>query len=304
MIDTNAVVLLLAATLALAAPLLFAALGELISERAGILNINLEAMMLGGAFCGVWAASAAASLFAGFVGAALAGVLIAAIHGVLCIALRAEQVVSGVALNILVLGATTYGVGAVFGSNVSRSVETLTALPIPFLSDLPLVGRVLFDQTATTYIAFLLVPLIWWAINRTVVGLALQATGEQATAAMSMGINIRLVRWTALLTCGALAGIGGGQLTLAGLGTFTQNVTAGRGFIALAAVVFGRWTPSGAMVAILLFTIIEALQVRAQILGINLPYQFLVMAPYLATIMALALFMKSMKAPRGLGINI
>jgi len=304
MIDTNAVVLLLAATLALAAPLLFAALGELISERAGILNINLEAMMLGGAFCGVWAASATASLFAGFVGAALAGVLIAAIHGVLCIALRAEQVVSGVALNILVLGATTYGVGAVFGSNVSRSVETLTALPIPFLSDLPLVGRVLFDQTATTYIAFLLVPLIWWAINRTVVGLALQATGEQATAAMSMGINTRLVRWTALLTCGALAGIGGGQLTLAGLGTFTQNVTAGRGFIALAAVVFGRWTPSGAMVAILLFTIIEALQVRAQILGINLPYQFLVMAPYLATILALALFMKSMKAPRGLGINI
>jgi general nucleoside transport system permease protein len=304
MIDANAVVLLLAATLALAAPLLFAALGELISERAGILNINLEAMMLGGAFCGVWAASATASLFAGFVGAALAGIVIAAIHGVLCIALRAEQVVSGVALNILVLGATTYGVGAVFGSNVSRSVETLTALPIPFLSGLPFAGRVLFDQTATTYIAFLLVPLMWWAINRTVVGLALQATGEQATAAMSMGVNIRLVRWTALLTCGALAGIGGGQLTLAGLGTFTQNVTAGRGFIALAAVVFGRWTPSGAMVAILLFTIIEALQVRAQILGINLPYQFLVMAPYLATILALALFMKRMKAPRGLGINI
>src|SRR5258705_303303 len=155
MIDTNAVVLLLAATIALAAPLLFAALGELISERAGILNINLEAMMLGGAFCGVWVASVTASLFAGFVGAALAG------------------------------------------------------------------------------------------------------------------INIRLVRWTALLTCGALAGIGGGQLTLAGLGTFTQNVTAGRGFIALAAVVFGRWTPSGAMVAILLFTTIESLQVRAQILGIN-----------------------------------
>jgi ABC-type uncharacterized transport system permease subunit len=303
MIDANAVVLLLAATIALAAPLLFAALGELISERAGILNINLEAMMLGGAFCGVWVASVTASLFAGFVGAALAGIVVATIHGVLCIILRAEQVVSGVAINILVLGATTYGAGAVFGSNISRSVETLTAWPIPFLSDLPLVGRVLFDQTATTYIAFLLVPFIWWGINRTVVGLALQATGEQAAAAMSMGINIRLVRWTALLTCGALAGIGGGQLTLAGLGTFTPNVTAGRGFIALAAVVFGRWTPSGAMVAILLFTIIESLQVRAQILGINVPYQILVMAPYLATIIALALFMKRMKAPRGLGVN-
>jgi simple sugar transport system permease protein len=303
MIDTNAIVLLLAATMAFAAPLLFAALGELISERAGILNINLEAMMLGGAFCGVWAASVTASLFAGFVAAALAGIAIATIHGVLCIALRAEQVVSGVALNILVLGLTTYGAGAIFGSNIGRSMDTLTAWPIPFLSDLPLVGRILFEQTATTYIAFLLVPLVWWGINRTVVGLALQATGEQAAAALSMGINIRLVRWTALLTCGALAGIGGGQLTLAGLGTFTQNVTAGRGFIALAAVVFGRWTPSGAMVAILLFTLIEALQVRAQILGINLPYQFLVMAPYLATIIALAVFMKRMNAPRGLGIN-
>jgi len=262
MIDTNAIVLLFTATIALASPLLFAALGELISERAGILNINLEAMMLGGAFCGVWAASATTSLFAGFVGAGLAGVIIAAVHGVLCIVLRAEQVVSGVALNVL------------------------------------------FNQTAATYIAFLLVPLVWWGINRTVAGLALQATGEQPAAAISMGINVRLSRWIALLTCGALAGIGGGQLTLAGLGTFTPNVTAGRGFIALAAVVFGRWTPSGAMVAILLFTLIESLQVRAQILGIKLPYQVLVMAPYLATIIALALFMKRMKAPRGLGINV
>jgi ABC-type uncharacterized transport system permease subunit len=303
MIDINAVVLLLAATIALAAPLLYAALGELVSERAGILNINLEAMMLGGAFCGVWVTSITDSLFAGFVGAALAGMVIAAMHGVLCIVLGAEQVVSGVALNILVLGATTYGAGAVFGSNISRSVDTLPVWALPFLSDLPLVGRVLFDQTATTYIAFLLVPIVWWGINRTVVGLALQATGEQASAAISMGINIQFVRWAALLTCGALAGIGGGQLTLAGLGTFTQNVTAGRGFIALAAVVFGRWTPTGVMVAILLFTTIESLQVRAQILGINLPYQVLVMAPYLATIMALALFMKRMKAPRGLGIN-
>jgi len=304
MIDTNAIVLLFTATIALASPLLFAALGELISERAGILNINLEAMMLGGAFCGVWAASATTSLFAGFVGAGLAGVIIAAVHGVLCIVLRAEQVVSGVALNILVLGTTTYGAGAVFGSNIGRSVDTLVAWPIPFLSDLPLIGPVLFDQTVATYIAFLLVPLVWWGINRTVAGLALQATGEQPAAAISMGINVRLSRWIALLTCGALAGIGGGQLTLAGLGTFTPNVTAGRGFIALAAVVFGRWTPSGAMVAILLFTLIESLQVRAQILGIKLPYQVLVMAPYLATIIALALFMKRMKAPRGLGINV
>jgi ABC-type uncharacterized transport system permease subunit len=304
MIDTSAIVLLFAATIALAAPLLFAALGELISERAGILNINLEAMMLGGAFCGVWVASITTSLLAGFIGAALAGIVIAAIHGVLCIILRAEQVVSGVALNILVLGTTTYGAGAVFGSNVGRSVDTLIAWPVPFFCDAPLIGRILFNQTVATYIAFLLVPLIWWGINRTIAGLALQGTGERPAAAISMGINVRLTRWVALLTCGALAGVGGGQLTLAGLGTFTPNVTAGRGFIALAAVVFGRWTPSGVMVAILLFTLVESLQVRAQILGIKLPYQVLVMAPYLVTIIALAVFIKRMKAPHGLGMNV
>lgn len=301
--DISALVLLLAATMALAAPLLFAALGELISERAGILNINLEAMMLGGAFCGVWVASLTASLLAGFVGAALAGIAIAVVHGVLCIVLRAEQVVSGVALNILVLGATTYAAGAAFGSNTGRSVQTLSIWPIPLLSDLPFVGRILFEQTAMTYVAFLLIPLVWWIVNRTVAGLALQAAGEQAAGATSMGINVRRVRWGAILTCGALAGIGGGQLTLAGLGAFTPNVTAGRGFVALAAVVFGRWRPFGTMVAIILFTLIESLQIRAQILGISLPYQVLVMTPYLVTILALALFAKRMRAPRELGTN-
>jgi general nucleoside transport system permease protein len=301
---SDALALLLAATIALAAPLLFAALGELISERAGILNINLEAMMLSGAFFGVWAASFTSSLSAGFLGAALAGVAVASVHGILCIALGAEQVVSGVALNILVLGATTYGARAVFGPNVGRSVDTLGPWPIPVLSDLPFIGPALFSQTVGTYAAFLLVPLVWWSINRTVMGLALQATGEQAAGARSMGINVRRVRWIALLTCGALAGIGGGQLTLAGLGTFTQNVTAGRGFIALAAVVFGRWTPGGTMAAVLLFTLVESLQIRAQILGINVPYQLLIMAPYLVTILALALFMKRMRAPHGLGTNV
>ncbi len=201
-----------------AAPLLFAALGELISERAGVLNINLEAMMLGGAFCGVWAASLTASLLAGFIGAALAGIAIATLHGVLCIALRAEQVVSGVALNILVLGATTYAAGAIFGSDASRSVQTLSVWPVPFLSELPVIGRILFEQTAMTYVAFLLIPLVWWILNRTVAGLALQAVGEQAAGATSMGINVHGVRWMALLACGALAGIGGGQLTSGGSG--------------------------------------------------------------------------------------
>jgi general nucleoside transport system permease protein len=150
---------------------------------------------------------------------------------------------------------------------------------------------------------FLLVPALWWALDRSSVGLALKAAGERPAAAESLGVRVHLVRWGALLFCGALAGIGGAQLTLAGLGAFTQNVTAGRGFIALAAVVFGRWRPMGTMVAVLLFALADAFQIRAQALGIHIPYQFLVMLPYLVTIVALAGLIRRMRPPSALGVN-
>ncbi|MEQ8967579.1 MAG: ABC transporter permease [Azospirillaceae bacterium] len=295
--------LLVASAIAFAAPLIFAAMGELISEKAGVINIQLDGMMLAGAFTGTWAALASGSLLVGFVGAAAGGAAVAAIHGTLCLGLKADQVVSGVVLNILILGLTTFGIGAVFASDMGNAAPTLKPLPIPLLSDIPVIGRALFTQTPTVYLALLTVPAVWWLINRTTVGLALQAAGEAPGSARSMGIRVGRLRWAALIACGALAGIGGGQLVLAGLGTFTQNVTAGRGFIALAAVVFGRWRPVGALVAVLLFTTVEAVQVRAQVLGIELPYQFLVMAPYVATLVALTLFTGRSRPPRALGSN-
>jgi ABC-type uncharacterized transport system permease subunit len=300
----DALALLLSATLGLAAPLLYAALGETISEKAGVINIGLESMMLAGAFCGVWSCFASHSLPVGFIGAALAGAAVALLHGIVCFVFRAEQVVSGVVSNILVLGLTTYGIGAVFGSNLSLAVPTLADVPLPLLSRIPFLGRAVFTQNVMVYGAFLLVPVVWWAIHRMAPGLAVQAAGELPAAAISMGVNVARVRWLALLICGALAGIGGGQLTLAGLGTFTQNVTAGRGFIALAAVVFGRWEPVGAMIAVLLFTVAEAVQIRAQVFGIHLPYQFLVMSPYLVTTIALAIFVGRVRPPRYLGVNL
>jgi len=302
-VDISAAILLLAATVAFAAPLIFAALGELISEKTGVINIELDGMMLAGAFCGVWAALDSGSLTIGFIGAALGGVLVALAHGLLCFVFRAEQVVSGVVLNILVLGLTTFGIGPIFGADLGRAAPTLQPISLPYLSDLPIVGRALFSQTPTVYLAFLLVPAAWWLINRTTFGLALQAVGEAPAAGLSMGIKVRRLRWFALIACGALAGIGGSQLTLAGLGTFTQNVTAGRGFIALAAVIFGSWQPFGTLLAVLLFTLVEAIQVRAQALGIHLPYQFLVMAPYVVTILALAVFVGRSRPPRALGTN-
>lgn len=301
--DLNAVTLLLAATVAFAAPLIYAAMGELVAEKTGVINIQLEGMMLAGAFAGVWAALASGSLIAGFAAAAAAGALVALAHGILCLVFRAEQVVSGVVLNIMVLGLTTFAIGPVFGSNLGNAAPTLQPLPIPYLADIPVIGRALFSHNLMVYLALLLVPAVWFVIHRTTTGLALQAAGEAPAAATSMGIRVRRVRWLALLACGALAGIGGGQLTLAGLGTFTQNVTAGRGFVALAAVVFGRWRPLGTLVAVLLFTFVEAIQVRAQVLGISLPYQFLVMAPYLVTVIALALFVRRSRPPSALGVN-
>lgn len=301
--DAHFISLLLAAAVGLAAPLLFAALGELVSETAGVINIELEGLMLAGAFCGVYGAFVSHSIVVGFVAAAVGGLLIAAIHGLVCFVFRANQVVSGVVLNIFVLGLTTYGLATVFESNLTKSVATLADLRIPLLADIPVVGSALFSQNAMVYVVFLLVPALWWTLDRSSVGLVLKAAGERPAAAESLGVRVRLVRWGALLFCGALAGTGGAQLTLAGLGAFTQNVTAGRGFIALAAVVFGRWRPMGTMLAVLLFAVADAFQIRAQALGIHIPYQFLVMLPYLVTIVALAGLIRRMRPPSALGAN-
>jgi general nucleoside transport system permease protein len=174
---------------------------------------------------------------------------------------------------------------------------------IPGLSDIPVLGPAVFDQGVTVYVAFLLVPAVWWLLNRTTAGLALKAAGERPTAAESLGVNVGRVRWLATLVAGLAAGIGGGQLALASIGFFTQNMTAGRGFIALAAVIFGRWKPVPTAAAVVLFAIADAFQVRAQALGIDVPYQFLVMLPYLVTLIALAGLLQRMRPPAALATN-
>lgn len=295
--------LLLVAGIALAAPLLYAAIGELISETAGVINIQLEGMMLVGAFCGVLAGMTTGSVAVGFVGGAVGGIALAALHGLLCFVFRANQVVSGVLLNVLALGLTTFGLVTVLDDNAGKAVTTLERIEIPLLSTIPVIGPALFRQNAMVYVALLLVPVVWYGLRRTAVGLALRAAGERPDAAESLGVNVTLTRWSALVTCGALAGIGGSQLVLAGLGAFTQNVTAGRGFIALAAVVFGRWRPLGTLVAVLLFAVADAFQVRAQALDIDVPYQFLVMLPYAVTIIGLVVMIGRARAPQALGTN-
>lgn len=300
--DERFLSLLLVAAVASSAPLLLAAMGELISETAGVINIGLEAMMLSGAFGGVLGAYLSGDALIGFLCAALAGGLVASVHGILCFVFRANQVVSGVALNILALGATTFLLATLLGG-VSRAVAGLPRAEVPVLSSIPVIGQAFFNQNLMVYVAYALVPLTWYLLNRTAAGLALRAAGERPEAAESLGVGVVRVRWVALLTCGSLAGIGGGLLALAGLGFFTQNLTAGRGFIALAAVVFGRWKPGGSAVAVLLFAVADAFQVRAQALSLGIPYQLLVALPYLVTLIALAGLLRRMRPPAALGLN-
>lgn len=294
---------LFVATISLGAPLLLAALGELISETAGVINIELEGMMLCGAFAGVLGAHDSGSVVAGFAAAAVGGLLIAGIHGVTSLAARANQVVSGIVLNIFALGLTTFLLATVLGP-INQPVASLNPIRIPGLSSIPLVGKAFFDQNVVVYAAYLAVPVLWWVLNRTTVGLVLKAAGERPQAAESLGVRVLRVRWLALLACGILAGLGGGLLALAGIGFFTQNMTAGRGFIALAAVIFGRWRPFGTAAAVLLFALADAFQIRVQALGIvHIPFQFLVMLPYLVTLIALAGLLRRMRPPSALGVN-
>lgn len=301
--DNSQVSLFLVASIALSAPLLYAAVGELVSEIAGVINIQLEGMMLSGAFCAVLGAHFSHSIAVGLVIGALGGVALAALHGLVCFVFRANQIVSGVILNILALGATSFGLSVAFGNGEHVSVDTIGRLKIPLLSDIPVVGQALFHQTFLVYIGFLLVPAVWWFLNRTAAGLRVQASGERAEAADSLGVDVLRTRWTALIACGVLAGLGGAQLTLAGVGTFTDNITAGRGFIALAAVVFGRWKPLGTFVAVLVFALADGLSIRAQSLGVHIPNQLLLMLPYVVTLIALAGLVRRMRPPAQLGLN-
>lgn len=297
------VTLLLVSAVSVGTPLLFTSLGELISETTGVINIELEGMMLCGAFFGILGAYWTGGVVGGFVCAAVGGALLAALHGLICFVFRANQVVSGVILNIFALGITSFLLSTVLAERVSKSITHLADVKIPLLASIPAIGPSFFDQDVMVYAALLLVPAIWWLLNRTSLGLAMKAAGERPQAAESLGVDVVRTRWAALLVCGGLAGLGGGQLAIAGIGYFTENMTAGIGYIALAAVIFGRWRAFGVLGAVLLFAIADAFQIRASALGVHIPYQFLAMLPYLVTLVALAGLLRRASPPAALATN-
>ena len=277
------------ATVRTATPLALAALGETVVERAGVINIGLEGVIIAGAF-GAAAAAGVAGVSGAFATAACAGVLCAAVFGTLVITLRADQIVAGTALTLLALGVTGLLYRSLFGTaGVALTIPTAKPIAIPLLSVVPVVGHAFFMQPVTTYVVYLLVPLAAWWLSRTQAGLSLRAVGENPAAAIAAGGSPDQVRWMAVLFGGALGGLSGGCLVIAQVGTFAEGMSAGRGFIAIAIVALGRWSPRGVAVAALLFGAASALQFAFQALGwTSVPYQLFLALPYLLTLAALA----------------
>lgn len=289
-----------AAALRMATPLIFASLGGLYSERSGIVNIALEGMMLTGAFFAMLVTYFAGNPWVGLLGAMAAGGIVASIHAVVCIRYRANQVVSGTAINIFAGGLTIYLLRLVFQrSGTSDAVARIPTVNIPLVADIPWIGPVLGRQNAMVYIALALVFVTHFVVFKTVWGLRLRSVGEHPKAADTVGVNVFKMRYTAVILSGVLAGMGGAYLSIAHLSLFVDGMTAGRGFISLAALIFGKWTPFGAMGAALFFGYAYALEMRLTEVGI--PSQFVSMLPYLLTMVALAGFIGRSVAPKALG---
>ena len=278
-------------TIRLSTPLILAALGGLFSERSGVINIALEGMMLAGAFPAAAVTHAAGNPFVGLLAGMAAGMVIAAIHAVACIRYRADQVVSGTAINILMLGMPPFLSGAFFLSSGATPQIPKNQL-IPWT---PII------------IAFALVPLTWYVLYKTPFGLRIRSVGENPEAADAAGVRVARMRYAGVLLSGVLAGIGGAYLSIGQSSLFTRNMTSGRGFIALAALIFGKWRPVQTMLACLLFGFTEAVTIQMQGVvklpsGDDIPVQFIQMVPYLLTIIVLAGFIGSSRPPKALGI--
>ena len=290
-----------AAAVRVATPLLLAATGETVTERAGVINLGIEGSMLAGALAAAIGASTAGPWW-GVVAAILAGMALAGIFATVAIGAGADQIIAGTAVTLGAVGLTGVAYRAAYGTaGAGLTIPTLPAVRVPGLAGIPVLGPAFFHQPATTYIALVAVPVAWWVLFRSRWGLALRASGESAAAARAMGVRVRGMRSIATVLGGGMAGLAGASLVLAQVGTFAERMTAGRGFVAIAIVVLGRWNPWGVLVASLLFGAATALQFVVQAAGVRAPYQVFLMLPYVLALLGLAGAVGRLRAPGDLG---
>lgn len=291
----------LAAAVRVTTPLLFAATGETLSERSGVINLGIEGTMLAGALAAALGASEWGP-WGGLIAALVAGMVTAGVFALLAIGARADQIITGTAITLAAIGLTGTIYRRAFGAaGAGLSIPTFPPLRIPGLASIPLLGPALFEQPFPTYLALAGLPVVWWVLFRTRLGLALRATGEAGVMARAIGVRTRLMRAGATVAGGGFAGLGGATLVLAQVGTFTERMTAGRGYLAIAIVVLGRWHPLGVALAAFVFGLATAMQFLFQALGTRVPYQLFLMLPYLLTLLALAGAVGRVRAPGDLG---
>lgn len=296
---------LLASLIRLSTPLILAALGGMYSERSGVINIALEGIMLSGAFTAAAVTVFTHNPWIGLMAAAGAGVLVSLIHAVASIQFKADQVVVGTAINILFLGVPALISGALFESTGSTPQlpreQTLPDWNLPVIDHIPVLRELFSGHKPIVYIALLAVPISYYVLFHTRFGLRLRAVGENPEAADTAGVSVARMRYAGVMLSGLLAGIGGAYLSIGQNSLFTRNMTAGRGFIALAALIFGKWHPVGAFLACLLFGLAEAISIRMQGV-VNIPVQFIQIIPYVLTLVVLAGFIGRAIPPRAIGI--
>ena len=298
LLPTTIIIGILASAIRLATPYLYAAIGEAFAQTSGVLNLGVDGIMLIGAFTGFYLTLTYGNPWLGLLGAAVAGLLMGLLMSFISITLKAEQGISGIGLYMFGLGLSSLLFKVMVGT-----VKTVTGFPplkIPFLSDIPVLGPIFFSHSLLVYFAFLLVPLAWWVLDKTTLGLKIKAVGQNPAAADALGVNVDRIRYFSVCLGSVLAGLAGASLSLSMVNLFQENLTAGQGFIAVALVYFGGWRPLGILGGALLFSTVNALQLWMQVPGVNIKPEILLMLPYLLTIIALAIAFTRTRQPTAL----
>ncbi len=282
----------------LATPYLYAAIGETFGQRSGVLNLGVEGQMLLGAFAAFYVALVTGSLWWGVLASLAVGALMGLAMAVVTVNFQAEQGISGIGFYLFGMGMSDLLFQKLVGT--VKTIQGFQPLHIPLLSDLPVVGKIFFSHNWMVYVAYLLVPLGWFVLNKTTLGVKIRAVGENPKAADSLGISVGAVRYYTIIQGGILSGLAGAALSVGLLNVFQENMTSGMGFIAVALVYFGAWKPLGVLGGALLFSMVNALQLWMQVLGIPIPPDLAVMLPYVLTILVLVVSVSKVRAPAAL----
>ncbi len=296
--SATVVIGILASGIRLATPYLYAAIGETFGQRSGVLNLGVEGQMLLGAFAAFYVAFITENLWLGMLAAVLVGALMGLAMAFVTVNLQAEQGISGIGFYLFGLGMSDLLFQKLLGT--VETVKGFSKVYIPLLSDIPVIGDIFFRQNVLVYGAFLLVPIGWFVMNKTTLGLKIRAVGESPEAADSLGVSVARVRYFTIILGGILSGVAGASLSVALLNVFQQNMTSGLGFIAVALVYFGAWRPLGVLGGALLFSLVNSLQLWVQVLGIPIPSDIAVMMPYILTILVLVVTVQRVRSPSAL----